>query len=149
MSQQQQSTVTAAAVGNEKEDRRTFRKNRAYTSVKQLLSHHAKLVNIPIFKSSREARLANLKYGSLICTTIRFSVKCDSKTLETYLFNHFFEQFRLHTESEEAGFEVLITFNAITKHLVSNNFFVLFLKKVTCARARYTTKYRHFYRHTF
>ena len=116
--QQQQQQQQELERGQLRSGRRFAKRVRDYTTEKELLKHHKNLINQPIYRHSSEAKLANLKYGTLICTTIRVSVTTNPNIVDEYLYDHFFEQFRLHTESPNSGFEVCLTFNCITKNLV-------------------------------
>jgi hypothetical protein len=82
-----------------------------YTTVKELLEHHKKLLDHHPAITTRATRIAGLNFGSLLQTTVRF--RFDSSIIRSTLRAVFFNLFREHTQGAESGFEVVVTFNAI------------------------------------
>lgn len=82
-----------------------------YTSEKELLAHHKRLLEPEPAITTRAARIAGFNFGSLLQTTVRF--RFDSTVIRSTLRRVFFDLFREHTVGSDTGFEVVVTFNAI------------------------------------
>lgn len=88
------------------------RNNPYYTSARELLLHHQRLLQPEPAVSTRAVRIANTNSGSLLQTTVRFAFE-HRKTIAPVLRDVFIDLFREHSESASSGFEVVVTFNAV------------------------------------
>lgn len=100
------------------------RNNPHYASVRELLSHHRRLLNPEPVVSTRIARIGELQTGSLSQTTIRFPFGFPN--IRQRLRFEFLDLFREHTENETDGFEVVVTFNAILTNQEGTSFSLFF-----------------------
>ena len=82
-----------------------------YTSYKELMHHHQRLLSHVPAQAQRLARIADVQGGSLSQTTVRF--RFDSPLIESTLQDKFIELFQEHGENSSDGFEVVVTFNAV------------------------------------
>jgi hypothetical protein len=96
------------------------RNNPYYASVAELMSHHRRLTATEPAVTTRSTRIAGLKFGSLLQTTVRF--RMDSSVIVSTLRTVFFDLFREHEESGSSGFEVVVTFNAILTNQDASSF---------------------------
>lgn len=96
------------------------RNNPYYTSVRELLNHHPRLLEEEPAVASRIARVGELQTGSLLQTTIRF--RAGYPDIRGRLRLEFLDLFREHTEGPNDGFEVVVTFNAILANHDSTTF---------------------------
>ena len=91
-----------------------------YSTVRELLSHHARLLEPEPAITTRAARIEGVRIGSLLQTTVRFPV--GSTVIAPTLRRIFFDLFREHTEDSNSGFEVVVTFNAILTNSTETEF---------------------------
>ena len=104
--------------------RYSARNNPYYTSVSELLSHHKRLLEEEPAITTRAVRIAGVNYGSLLQTTARFTIHCS--VIRPTLRQIFFDLFREHTEADNSGFEVVVTFNAILTNQEGTTFSMFF-----------------------
>jgi hypothetical protein len=95
-----------------------------YSSVKELLEHHKRLLNPEPAITTRATRIAGLNFGSLLQTTVRF--RFNSTIIKATLRAVFFNLFREHTPNSDSGFEVVVTFNAILTSTAEQNTYSIF-----------------------
>lgn len=100
------------------------RNNPHYPSVRELLSHHRRLLQPEPAVSTRVGRVGELNSGSLLQTTIRF--RAGDPNIRQRLRLEFLDLFREHTEGPSDGFEVVVTFNAILTNQDSTTFSLFF-----------------------
>jgi hypothetical protein len=91
-----------------------------YSSYRELISHHSRLLENEPAITHRVARIADSRSGNLIQTTVRF--RFDSPLIYSTLREVFNELFREHEESSTEGFEVVVTFNAVLTDQESSTF---------------------------
>lgn len=96
------------------------RNNPHYTSLSELLSHHARLLEPRPAVTTRAVRVAGLRSGSLLQTTLRLPF--GSPLAEAALRDVFVDLLREHSESSDAGFEVVVTFNAVLTNATETTF---------------------------
>jgi len=85
-----------------------------YTSAKELMSHHKRLLSTEPAVAHRLTAIATGRRGSsgtLSQTTVRFRV--DSPVIKSTLKEIFASLFQTVSESRSEGFEVVVTFNAV------------------------------------
>ena len=90
-----------------------------YPTIQHLLAHHPRLLQREEAISNRVFRIG-ANQGSLIQTTIRFSVRHDN--IREALLDHFSRLFAEHNEGREDGFEVTVTFNAVLSNAEGTSF---------------------------
>jgi len=113
------------ARGSLRSGKRFAAKNQPYyTSVRELLAQHPRLVAPEPAVATRFLKIANNRHGSLIRTTVRF--RADYSGVEQKLRQVFLDLFREHTENSSDGFEVVITFNAILTNSTRTTFSVFY-----------------------
>ena len=95
-----------------------------YSTVKELLEHHKRLLNPEPAITTRATRIAGLNFGSLLQTTVRF--RFNSSIIKATLRAVFFNLFREHTPQSDSGFEVVVTFNAILTSTAEQNTYSIF-----------------------
>lgn len=95
-----------------------------YTTVKELLAHHQRLLSHQPAITTRATRITGLNFGSLLQTTVRF--RFNSSIIKATLRAVFFNLFREHIQSPDSGFEVVVTFNAILTSSVERTTYSLF-----------------------
>lgn len=91
-----------------------------YSSLRELLSHHKRLLLPEPAVTTRSARIAGLSQGSLLQTTVRFPV--GSTIIRSTLREIFVDLFLEHQESSTNGFEVVVTFNAVLTNSTESSF---------------------------
>ena len=95
-----------------------------YSTVKELLEHHKRLLSHQPAITTRATRIAGLNFGSLLQTTVRF--RFNSTIIRATLRSVFFNLFREHTPGPDTGFEVVVTFNAILASSAEQTSYSLF-----------------------
>ena len=105
--------------------RRFAAKNQAYYStVKELLSNHSKLIAREPAIATRFLKIADNNRGSLIRTTVRF--RPDYPHIAHKLREVFLDLFREHSENSVDGFEVVVTFIAVLTNSYRTTFSVFY-----------------------
>ena len=96
------------------------RNNPHYSSLSELLSHHRRLTDPRPVSTTRGVRVAGLRSGSLLQTTLRLPF--GSPLTEQALRDVFVDLVREHSESADSGFEVVVTFNAVLTDAAQTTF---------------------------
>ena len=96
-----------------------------YSSIKDLLQHHPKLLDSKPAVSTEVLKIGSTRtVGNLLQTTIRF--RADHPTIGHSLREIFLDLFREHIENETDGFEVVTVFNAILTDASRTSFSVFY-----------------------
>lgn len=110
--------------GQTRSGRRFARLNAGYfPSLAQLLSSRWRLQELETAASDKIFPLSGGQ-GWLVQTTLRFSVH--HTNLRQSLLRHFVQIFREHSEDRDAGFEVIVTFNAVLSNAEGTSFSVFY-----------------------
>lgn len=94
-----------------------------YTSVLRAEAAHPRLLELESALSQRVFRVG-VNRGNLIQTTLRFSVR--HQNIRAALLDHFARLFQEHVEEPNAGFEVVVTFNAVLSNAAGDSFSVFY-----------------------
>lgn len=94
-----------------------------YSSVRELLAHHQQLLQPGPVVATRYAAVGSAR-GTLLQTTIRF--RSDHADIRGGLQQVFSDLFRLSSQRAGEGFEVVVTFNAVTSDSTGTNFSVFY-----------------------
>ena len=100
------------------------RNNPHFPSVRDLLSHHRRLLDEEPAVATRVLRVGEFNTGSLLQTTIRF--RAGYQSIRQRLRLEFLDLFREHTTGPDQGFEVIVTFNAILTNQDATTFSIFF-----------------------
>lgn len=84
------------------------------------MAHHSRLLQQEPAISTRTVRIAGVRYGTLLQTTVRFPM--GSRLVAPTLRRVFFDLFREQSESSGSGFEVVVTFNAVLTNSTETTF---------------------------
>jgi hypothetical protein len=113
--QQQQDSAVGVPLGENRERgqlrggaRFAARNSPYYSSVRELLSRHQRLLETGPAVSTRYASVAG---GTLLQTTVRF--RADHSAIRQDLLRVFSDLFRQQDQARAGGFEVSVTFNAV------------------------------------
>lgn len=90
-----------------------------YTSIRELLRHHQRLLSVEPAVTTQYAHVGRSR-GTLLQTTVRF--RADSQHIRRDLRQVFLDLFRQHTDGGSGGFEVVTTFNVILSNSTSTTF---------------------------
>jgi len=119
------STAESAERGTLRSGSRFASRNTShFSSFRELLLVHKKLLDPEPAVSTRIARIGESKIGSLLLTTIRF--RFDFSAIAYRLRVELLDLFREHSQNRNDGFEVVVTFNAVLTNQDETSFSVFY-----------------------
>ena len=95
-----------------------------YSTLRELLQHHPRLLSTVPAVSTEVLRIGNGRQGNLLQTTVRF--RSDHSSIYHDLRQVFLELFREHTENSTDGFEVVTVFNAVLTNSDRTSFSIFY-----------------------